>query len=527
MLKKIEFNNIDLEDINFYSGVNIILGDKEDNDNTTNNSVGKTLLIETINHLLGSSRRNQFNFAELKNVSVIGTFEFDEKVIKIERYYNYENEIEEKNVNIIKNEFISLNNGSVGFISLREWLDFLKEKYVLNNYMSFRKFNAMFLRVEDIQNFKDAIKSNQTDNNMDRGKYNSYFLNLGYEVVSKQTLYNNNDKKILRSIAPTLDKVIKHEEMEEDILDIQENYTSIAVKLRTLYDKNRILRSRKKVLSVNLKEINSMSSQDFAKRFDIYRGELEQYLLKNYEETKLFHERLIGDNKSLIEEELMKITSSILVNEEKIKELQTDKIEIGNMIKKYSEDDIYANATRELLSKFMKDKSVEEIAKDADSIIKNETTKTLNELLANNERIIKEYKEFLLRETKLIYQEIDQIDFNIFINPYGVFDMDFTFEGSTGEGKGTVRTLLYIYLLLYINQGRCLDYLIFDSKVIDSVDINILNKLLSRFDSFGKSNNVQFICAGNKQNFVKDNNFYKAIRLTPEKPLFRKKLTVI
>ncbi len=90
-----------------------------------------------------------------------------------------------------------------------------------------------------------------------------------------------------------------------------------------------------------------------------------------------------------------------------------------------------------------------------------------------------------------------------------------------------MRTLIYLFLLLKINPSKKQDYFILDSSSFDSIDRDDFDRLLCLLDIFGKQNNVQIICAGNKQNFNTDNSFYKAIVLTPEKTLFHQTLTAI
>jgi len=527
MLKKIEFKNIDISPIYFRSGVNLIVGTKKEDKLTTNNSVGKTLLISLIDHLLGAQRGGTFDFVELEKVSIIGTFLFDNKEVIIERYLVPHNKEEVNNVNILKNEFLILNSGNIGSVPVNKWTSFLGEIYVNNSFISFRSFNRMFFRKQDVETFKTAIKEDSTNTNWQRGKYNSYFLNLGYATVASNKQYTKKEKSVLKQIAPTLHKVIEHEDKESVIDEIQNDYTGITIQLKNLYEQNRLNRSKIKILKANINTINNISSQSFKDKFNVYKYELKHLIIKNYNETEEFHNSLISDNKNLMLDEINNLELNLFRNEQKIQELQINKEEFESQIKEYENQDIVMDATRELLSIFLGNQNINKIAEEADTVLKDETTQKLNEELKENMGKIEQYKKFLLTNTTKLYPDIVDIDFDIFINREGVFDLNFEFKGVKGEGKGTIRTLLYIFLLIDINQGGNIDYLILDSKVIDSIDIDVLDKLLSILSEYSKNKNIQIICAGNKQNFVKDNNYYKAAILSPENPLFGRELTDI
>lgn len=522
MLKKIEFRGIDVEPILFDKGVNIIFGDKAEGFQT-NNSVGKSLLIAVIDHLLGAQRSDIFDFSELENVSAVGTFEFSGLEVIIERFLDPKNKIEVSNVNIIKNESKKLNKGDIGNITVNKWLSYLQDVYVEDEFMSFRSFNRMFLRDSEIEKFKQAIKSFSTDTNWERGRFNSYFLDLGHEIISSNKQYTIREKAVLRSIAPTLHKVIEHD--NSAIGEVQERYTSISLALRKLYDESRLKKSQIRILENNLNEVESVSSTDFKQKFQIYEYELQSLIIENYESTKKFHDDLIMDNKSLIISELESVKKSLINNTEKITELLVERGILEKEIKSFEEQDVYVNATKELLAKFLENQDINELVKEADRVSTDVTTEKISEYLSSKIDRIAEYREFLLKNVTKLYPDIDEIDFNIYVNDSGVFDIDFEYEGTQGEGKGTIRTLLYLFLLININKGGNLDYLVLDSNVIDSVDVDVLNSLLLILDNYGKQNNVQIICAGNRQNFIQNVKLKLSIVLTPDKPLFKTHLT--
>ncbi len=366
MLTKIEFTNIKIESIEFKDGVNLIYGDKVTNA-ASSNSLGKTMLIEIIDHLLGASDTKNFDYNELINVSVVGTFQFNNNAVIISRPLVQHN-IKEKNViSIIKNNMPILNKGETGEITLTTWLQFLKIWYIRNNEISFRQNNSMYFKKDKMDDFRESTKIFPSDTLWERGKCQSYFLNLDYTLVSSVKHYSSKEKAVLKTLSPSLKKILtKKEELVENFDNLESEYIEVFEELKHINSIKRIYASKKRILEKNIKEIRNTKNQSYNIQYDIYKAELANFLIKNYEESKNFHEQLLTDNEQLIYNEITSLSLKIKDCEEKVRSLHERQNVIVKKRNEYQQIDVRQDALKHLLADTLDNSDIAQIANEVD-----------------------------------------------------------------------------------------------------------------------------------------------------------------
>ncbi len=524
MLEKLTVDLEGFEVVKFDYGVNLILGNKLGEEDSCN-SLGKTLLLRLIDYLLGA-QTNFFNYNELRNRRVTGFFRFKIGDIEISRILTEPN----APISIISSTINGFKAGDT--VKIKKWTSWLGEYYWPDNHsVSFRSFSHIFSKFDSISKFEEAIKSNRNDSAQESGKRISYLLNLkAYDKISKDCSLSTNEKNVLIKISKILGKSLsdvpkselKYIELFTDkFYEISSNLRNAKLK----YEKNKSYINR---LKRDLDEIDLIIPQQFIGKFDIYKKELGEFLKKNYEECYEFHKNVLNENRGQIQ---LKINSFIEENETLEKEIeyyQSKRDELfpdldKNLEKEFSNE----NAKRYLLSKFISEKNISTLLRNAEATVKRENYNDVEALLEEDSVRILKYKKFLDVIVRIVCEN-NLKEFKLVYTKNNIFKILFSLPHDDGEGYGSVRSLIFLFLLLCINAiERNLDYFILDSAALDSIDKDVLTKFLIILNKLCKKLKVQFITALNIQNINKEKikRFYVCKELTPEHTLFNQSLT--
>lgn len=514
--------------ISFKKGVNIVLGKKERGEDSYN-SVGKTLLLKLVDYLYGA-KESSFLFDELKGCKVTGSFVFKSGSLVICR------DLLDANANMIITES-SIEHLDVGEINVKNWRTFLSIYYWEGNTPneSFRGFSKLFSKFESIENFDNAIKINPHKRDAETGKILSYLLalNATNKICENDVTLKTGEKNVLKKVSRVITKTLSGVDKNDlrSFESIFEKCNKITNRLNDI--KLQILKNKKqlKALHSYVKDIEDLLPEGFNQKFEIYEKELGNFLKKNYEEAHNFHTAVLNENKEKI---LSKIT-----------EIESQNAELTNELSKYeqSRSGLYNNlfsskkvansdAETYLLSRYASKHDIYDIVKTAEDSMRKNNVCEVRKLLDLEKNKIRLYRRCLLYLYRMSYKNNNtsnfSLEFDVEYTEQNIFKILFNIPKDKGEGIGSLKSLLFLFLLCCINAKiRKMDYFLLDSASIDSIDRDVLSNFLKIADWFARVLGIQLICAVNIQNIdmIKLKNIYIARELTPSSPLFCKNLT--
>lgn len=528
MLNKLVVTTPKFTPICFQNGVNLILGTKENSDETYN-SVGKTLLLRLIDYLFGSTQSAFSQFNRLKTEKVIGSFSFDCGKLEISRpLANPSLKLE-----IIDSSISHLEKGKS--ITPKEWRNWLTEYYWPDSTKgSFRIYSNILNKFDSINNFDNAIKPSININGTTAGIHSSYLLCLSASSVisNNDFTFTPGDRKVLSKMSKTIEKSLVHlpvetlKNLDSLTLECDKAYQTLNNQIISNEKNKRILRT----LKLRLEELNSLEPTSFNKNFYIYQKELGEYLKKNYQDAFKFHSSLIEENKTQINKRIETLEKELSSTSKEIKELEMRTSEVSEKLSEYADSSLADSPVESyILRRFLSRKTISEVVTQAEKKLCEEHNAKVVSLLNNEKDEIARYRDFLNEMYKDLFSDTDEsVFFDVSYTKNNVFKITLSLPNDSGEGIGSLKSLMFLFLLTCINaRKRHLDYMFIDSACVDSIDRDLFSRFLRFADKTSKDLGVQFICAINDQNAniqeLKEIN--RARTLTPQNNLFGMDLT--
>ena len=487
--------------INLTSGVNIILAEKKEN---TTNSLGKSLLLETINFIFGAdySKSTLSKHKDLQGYSILATIDFGKEKNEYKRQISPDD-----------SKYI-FDSSSVIPWTIEEWrLKLLKEVFKYNNgnsIVTWRNLFHYFFQNNTSLKFEDALKSYKGDPEYKTSLLQSFLLNLATNEIERhsQTKQISSEKKNFNRYLNTLKKSL------DIIPDLVPNINDIALsnkkiieqvgKLKTeitkLERKRNLINIKNNALLLSLEELKTKthdtSIEGFESFFRIIEVELGDYIKKTFEEAKIFHDSLISENITVIRKELAQ-------NHLKINSIQS------NINKKYQElDRLFKNHNLNnekfehykyedfILNTLVNDggQLITSIVDENIKVVAKEKNLEIPNLLSKEFDRIDNYRRFLTTFVNLVYKYDKNIEFNISYE--NKLKVTFKYNDDTGTGKGNMKIIIYYIFILLLNKvylKRNIDFLILDTDITDGIDSNNLFDLLKITDRLFKKHDLQLI----------------------------------
>lgn len=530
MLNKLLVTSPNFTPIFFQSGVNIILG-KKDYSGETYNSVGKTLLLRLIDYLLGSTENPFSRFSELQQESVVGAFSFGCGELEISRSLKNPN----LKLEILNSTIPDLKKGES--IHPNGWREWLKTQYWADAKDGrFRTYSNILNKFSSIENFNGALKSFHTDDGTTTGKRLAYLLNLSASTViyDNDFTFTQNDKRVLNKISAALGKSFLQtpketlERLDALTLECDEAFQALNSRMISFEKNQRLLRT----LKSRLGELKSFEPTNFNRKFSIYKKELGDYLKKNYEEAFTFHVSVVEENKVLIRKRIEEIEKEIETSSKDIGLLETKTREISEKISSYATRSL-GDATAEsyLLGRFLSQQDVSKVVTQAENTLSEKHNTEVQALLKVDSEKIDGYRDFLRDVYRQLFSAPEgDVAFDVSYSRQNVFKVELSLPNDSGEGIGSLKSLMFLFLLVYINaKRRGLDYMLIDSACVDSIDKDVFTRFLKLANFYAQEAKFQFICAINEQNvnIQEISEIYKAKVLTPQNNLFGMQLTPV
>lgn len=332
-------------EISFYDGLNVILGEKsEDNTNPKSkktNGVGKSVCADFINFALlkdyDDTRLSKISFSDLDtNTTICLELEIGDKSVTIKRKIATYNSVS-----------IEVNNIEHFFEKISDGIDFI-ETLVFNdkdNYISFRKLISSVTR-EEKTNFNNILRYHSNTKIPNDPTPLLYMLNIDIDNLEqlnkikkkydKQVEVRSETKKSLvistgmnlAEIRAELNekennlkessKVIQQLKSNEVYQSVENDIIKLEGMLKSLCDDRMVLKTQVRQIE-SLPKPEKINEKEIKDTYNFYKKGLGDYIVKSLEEVNEFKNVIEKYQDTLISQKLKNLKKELLEVEEKIR----------------------------------------------------------------------------------------------------------------------------------------------------------------------------------------------------------------
>lgn len=336
------------DDIVFYDGINIILGEKsEDNTNPKSkktNGVGKSVCSDFINFALlkdyNDTRLSKISYSDLDTNTIIClNLDIGEKSLTIKRKISTYDSVD-----------IVVDNINYFFEKIDDGIDFI-ETLLFNtkdNYISFRKLISSVTR-EEKTNFNNILRYH-SDNKIPNDPIPLlYMLNIDIDKLSKindvkrkydkqSDIKNETKKSLLATTGMSLteikaelnekennlkesSKIIEQLKSNNVYKNVENDIIKLEGTLKSLCDDRMILKTQiRQIESLPTPEkINEKEMKDI---YNYYKKGLGDFIVKSLEEVNEFKSIIEKYQETLLSQKLKTIRNDLKIVEEKIRNIE-------------------------------------------------------------------------------------------------------------------------------------------------------------------------------------------------------------
>lgn len=534
MIEKIYSTLETFDDIKFHKGLNILLADvtQKSTDKDTRNGLGKTTFIEIIHFLLGGSC-SRTSFLKLSRFSehfFIMDMKIDDSKLIVKR-----RGIESNYIYILcekGSKFETIFGSVEKKIKVTEWNKFLgaslfnlnSEDLRINENLKFRTLFPYFARKASDGGFLEASKYFKNQKVFPTQIALTYLLGLDTKLAIDQKMLDEKKKEIA-----DLKKVLKtdaYKEIVSENINLDTEITILnekALNFRKELDSFQVHPKYKDIeieASIHAKQISELSNRNFIDRQiisdlkdasmneeqiseisikDLYAEvevKLPEALIKNFVDSKKFHESIISNRKNYLNSELNNYERIVQEREEQVKKLSNERSKSMAILSTHGaleQHSILQARLNELLNKI-------EIYKNQQNIISSIREEEANLKISEQKLIIEvtksleehktmKQKAILLVEeaSKSLYNSAAQL--NVGQTKNGRYDIEMVSrnQGSTGINSMLIYCfdMMLIQMSLYLE--RKMDILIHDSALYDPVDERQVTEAIR----FGKEKSLE------------------------------------
>ena len=348
------------EPILFEIGVNLILGEKADENTSGNrktNGVGKSMCIEFI------------NFCLLKRKEDSRVMKIPNDILSSDTQIILDLEINKKPISIIRtkgkpdNPVFMIGDELTEFKNIEDASNYLTTLLIDTNTEgspSFRQLMNLMIRDERSE-FKDIIQTFDTSSKSIPPDYTPHLYlfkvdlinyrktkNIIAEIAHKKTYKSELEKTIKLKYASTSDAFSELNALKEDVSkigkavdELQSNdaFESIQKDLVTIESEMDNLRSKQKALKYELKKIESLpepekiTDSDIEIIYDQFRQGLGEVIAKSIEQVKFFKSKIDSFQQMLIDSRKNEVVRELEILSGKLKSLEdnySEKLETVN-----------------------------------------------------------------------------------------------------------------------------------------------------------------------------------------------------
>lgn len=552
-------NKESFHDIKFKSGVNIIVGKKEntskENDSNTYNGVGKSFVIQLVHFCLGSKKIKELE-QKLPEWEFTLEFSIDDKNYSSTRSTSAQNKI-----------FFCGEQFTVDDFN-KKMLDLCFDLNTPLKYVTWRTLISRFIRRDRFcyVTYDTYIKKEQLYTKLIN---NSYLLGVNCDLISrKMELKEQKDSvsKVEKALKKdpffkqyylgdkSADIVIteKNEKINNlknklNKFEISQNYHELEKSADQKSNRIKKLENERSLININIENIKKSINQDISVNqknlLDFYNSaniEIPQMIRKDINDVVNFHSELLTSRQSRLKEELEKNSDKLVNIDKKIKKLGEEEDELLGYLNSRGALEEYESLTKKLLE-YKEEKNKASEYKDIISQYEDKKLdikskfisqeKETNDYLNKSEDHINKLRSVFYKWAKKFYPNKYcglMIKNNEGDNKLR-FDIIAKIEDDASDGINEVEIFCFDILILLSKIGK-ISFLFHDSRLLANMDPRQRKVLFQVVNELCSDNEVQYICSINEdtlqsvENEMQPKEFIKSIKnniileLTDESP---------
>jgi len=497
------------KELNFHSGLNVLIAKKEDGatDKQTRNRAGKTSLIEVIHFLMGAQVRKKslFSSQELRNEAFGITFDLDKEVVTADRSGKEKSKLEVEGASFL---------GERTRLSNTEWATLLGEKMfglhdlpeVDYRKPTFRSLFAYFVRRQVSGAFTTPEKQANMQQVGDSQVALLYLLGLDWEIASEWQKIRDREKTLVQlkkaSKDGTLGQIIgKASTLRTQVTVAEARLKEMQARLADFRvlpqyadlesEANQLTREINDLSNANIIDVGSIRDLERAMRSEdpppidelesVYAEvgiSLPGLAIRRYNEVRSFHESVIRNRRDYLAGELDAAEKRVADREQKKQRLDARRSEVMNLLKSHGALDQFSRLQEEAARKKAEVETLRQRFAAAERLegTKNELDMERNRLNLRLRRDFAERSERLseailaFEETsKRLYESAGSMTIEETSNGP---DFQFPIQGSRSKGIKNMQIFCFDMMLMRLSVKRGIGpgFLVHDSHLFDGVD---------------------------------------------------------
>ncbi|MCO7124773.1 DUF2326 domain-containing protein [Sporolactobacillus shoreicorticis] len=562
MIKKIYSSLPSFKTLSFNSGVNILLADKTDNssEKSTRNGAGKSSLVEIVHFLLGGScgKESIFRTPELINYSFSMLLNIEGYEITVSRAGSSPSKV--RLSFDPQSDFFKMIKTKNGYCKNTDWKIYLGALYFNinadNDEINFRSIFPYFARKQYDGGFLEPTTYFRSQKNSNKQIALSFLLGLDWHLANEQMNLEtrkkdlNNLKKIvatqtyknLLNVSANLkteitlieDRVsklnnnIKAFKVYPEYKKVEEEASEISRQISDLSNKNyldkQLIDELEKAAN---EEAANVSELTIDKIYEEVGLKLPDLIKNTYEDAKKFHEAIIKNRRSYLNDEIVELKTKMSERHEELQLLSKKQESKMRILNSHGALEQYNNLQNELN---ILENNLTERKRQLD--ILNTIDESKSKIQVSEENLRMKTKRSLDDHFELLKKAILSIEHssNALYNFKSQLEIGLSKSGisfiMTTDGqksKGITNMQIFCFDIMLIEMSiflsRKLRFLIHDSHLFDGVDDRQIKNAIQYAINLSKDLDFQYIITMNSDDLPKFddldiNDFILPVKLT-------------
>lgn len=505
----------------------------------TINSIGKTLFLKMIKYILGYKCDNEIIESKISNYYITSTISYNYQLHQVKRFLNQNSIILDK-LEMSLDDYINAYSINRKLLSRQVrlypkgcLLGFNKNEKQ-EDYVEFLSLIGLTNLSKKINSFYDLKKKSES---LEKTKSELFkLLNISEKKISQEIFINSIKLKEKETLINENSLTIKNLKLSENTIELQRNFEDINSKLKDIeFNLQKSNHERDNLFKfINDCKDKNPSVSSIIKIYEQSKYEVPGIVKRKLEEAYSFYNSVILDRIENINTKINLLNKNIeemLIIKEKLKQ-NLDEIGL-----KLSNNNLYKTAI-DIIEKLNKEYAdlkykegqmaqVKQIILEIESLENQKISlfSNINDEIRKVENKIKEYREFIYKIVKDIYDKDITAYFDICTESYRVncipIHINLNVLGETGEGILEVKKNIMDILMFSFNDDS--DILILDSSCFNGIDPRQVSGLLDIINNICIIKNKQAIVSINKYQVINNykNKFDNLLELSEDDKLLK------
>jgi uncharacterized protein YydD (DUF2326 family) len=498
--------------LNFRDGLNILVADRTDESaqGDSRNSIGKTSFVKILRYILGGDLPSEFKVPELADheftasVSLPSVSNREPESVTVTRAVSRGTRVRVTGWSAVE--------GS-GDIHVDVWRELLSRR-VFRIPADANRPTAGQLWAQLIRTyFGNPIKGHQSEPDWESGVKLGFMLGLSPEILGKAGDLDRLTKQGKAIRKAVREGAIAHLSLDEPALRAQlaaarlqrermlanmqsfrvdEQYAvhqheadTLTASIQRLNDEALALQRRSRELDEALhNEVTAAQDNELTAKLARVYAEiglvLPDVVSRRYEEVATFHESVVRNRRSFLEQELTAVQSRIDVIDSERRALDVQRSQVMRILEETVALDTFMSLQRDLASQEASIADLERRLEDASSISTiNDTVKLRTAELISSVRTEMNERDDKLDESISLFSELGaeiytdrEASLLVSLTPKGIFSVEPRISGDASTGVRSVETFMLdvVCEIAAIKAGRAPRILVHDSHLFDAID---------------------------------------------------------